>query len=151
MLKPQLIIIFWFYFFTDYLEILQNLVKDWILIEIEHRVSKKASNEFWRLSNTMFHQMYIAKGNRGRNIPQISHLREKLYKDYVPPVHMDLGYQPKYTGDVTVLNDVSSIPVSKFPPSQYRKSYEIAYVDVSIPLSLSYHIHIFFLKSLYNG
>ena len=122
-----------FLFITDYLEILQNLVKDWILVEIEHRVSKKASNEFWRLSNTMFHQMYIAKGNRGRSIPQISHLREKLYKDYVPPVHMDVGYESKDNGDVTVLKDISSIPVSKFPPSQFRKLYEIAYVDVSIP------------------
>ena len=100
-------------------------------MEIDHRVSKEASNEFWRLSNSMFHRMYLARGDRGRKIPQISHLREKLYKDYVPPVNMDVGFKSKESGEVTVLKDVTSIPVSRFPTSQYQRLYEIASVEVS--------------------
>ena len=79
----------------------------------------------------MFHQMYVAKGNRGRKIPQLSHLRQKMYDDRIPPVKMDVGFQEKGSGDITVLKGVSHIPVSRFPTNQYRRLYEIGYVDVS--------------------
>ena len=100
-------------------------------IEIHHRVSKQASNDLWALANTMFHPMYVAKGEGGRKIPQISHLREKLYQSKVPPVRMHIGYKNKDTGEVTVAEDVRSSPDARFHPSTYKRLYEIAFVDVS--------------------
>ena len=79
----------------------------------------------------MFHPMYVSKGEGGRKIPQISHLREKLSDTKVPPVWMEIGYQNKDDGEVTVVKDVESCPVSRFPPSTYKRLYEVASVDVS--------------------
>lgn len=102
-----------------------------MVIETNHRVSKQASNDFWDLANRFFHPMYVAKGDGGRKIPQISHLRDKLYDDKVPPVEMEIGYQNKENGEITVVEDIRSAPVSRFPPSTYKRLYEIASVDVS--------------------
>ena len=100
-------------------------------MEIGHRVSKEASNEFWRLSNDMFHRMYMAKGNDGRKIPQFPQIRDTLYKDKTPPVYMEIGYQSKENADISIVKDATTTPVSQFPPSEYTKLYEIASVDVS--------------------
>lgn len=90
----------------------------------------------------MFHPMYDLKGEGGRKIPQISHLRDKMYETKVPPVKMEIGFQNKASGEVTVLEDVHSSPVSRFPPSTYKCLYEIAYVDVSNN-SFLYSLYIF--------
>lgn len=115
----------------DYRDILSKLSSDWILVEIEHHVSKRATEEFWRIANTHFHNLYKVKGEEGRKIPQFSTLRDKLYRDFVPPVKMDIGYECKATGKLTVVKDVEVAPVSRYPPSKFRKIFEIASVDVS--------------------
>ena len=94
-------------------------------------MSKEASNEFWRIGNKFFHEMYVAKGDVGRKIPQFSHLREQLYENEVPPVSLTIAYQSKEDGNVTVVENVTSAPVSRFPPSNYRRLYEIGSVKVS--------------------
>lgn len=114
-----------------HLEILNDLSKQWLLNEVNHRVSKEASNKFWEISNRMFHQLYLAKENQGRKIPQFPQLRTKLYENEVPDIKLSIGYECKETGEITVVEDVSSTPVSKFPPATYRKLYETAYVSVS--------------------
>ena len=103
------------------------------MTEINHKVSKEASSIFWRIANNTFHRMYVSKGDRGRKIPQFQALREKIYKEEIPTVKMEVAFKSKDDGEVTILEDVSSIPVSMFPPSGYRRLYEIASVDVSIP------------------
>ena len=80
----------------------------------------------------MFHQLYLAKGDQGRKIPQFPQLRAKLYENEVPDVKLTIGYESKLTGEITIVEDVASTPVSNFPPSTYRKLYEIAYVSVSL-------------------
>lgn len=78
----------------------------------------------------MFHQMYVAKGNLGKKIPQFDHIRQNLYDNNTPKVHMEIGYQSKEDGELTILDNVETIPVSRFPPSHYKRLYEIASVDV---------------------
>ena len=51
----------------DFWDILHELCKLWLLIEINHKVSKTASNEFWKLANKYFHRMYVAKENQRKN------------------------------------------------------------------------------------
>ena len=119
---------------VDHLSMLRNLSEDWVLQEVNHRISKEASNSLWRLANDSFHQMYLAKANQGRKIPQLPHLRRKVYDDNLPPIKMAIAYQSKEDGEITVV-EVESNPVSKFPPSRYRKLYEIASVKVSLSIN----------------
>ena len=49
---------------------------------------------------------------------------------------MEIGYESKDDGEVTVVKDATSTPISRFPPSTYRRLYEIASVDVSFHLFL---------------
>ena len=80
----------------------------------------------------MFHPLYVAKGNGGRKIPQFQQLRERMKKDKVPEVKMEVGFKSKDDdGEITIIKDVTSIPVSRFPPSHFNRIYEIASVDVS--------------------
>lgn len=123
---------YFFFLDTDYRDILTDLAKQWILVEVDHRVSKEATNIFWRIANSMFHRMYMAKGNRGRKIPQFEQLRNKLNQTNTPTVHLDLGYQSKEDGEITVVQGATSNPVSQFPPCTYKRLYEIASVDVRI-------------------
>lgn len=100
------------------------------MIEINHRVSKEASNLFWRLGNALFHDLHLARGQRKR-VPQFPHLRNKLYDTKVPKVNLKIGYQSKEDGEITVFEGTRD-PVSRFPPHTYKRIYEIAWVDVSI-------------------
>ena len=114
----------------DYKEILKKLSQQWIFLEIKHRISKVASNLLWRLANDCFHQLYLAKGNRGKRIPQMAHLRRRLYSDKVPPVRLQFVYESKEDGTLTIVDNAACTPISRFPPSTYRKVYEIASVKV---------------------
>lgn len=49
---------------------------------------------------------------------------------------MELGYQSKEDGEITVVKDATSTPTSRFPPGSFKRSYEIASVDVSIVVYL---------------
>lgn len=125
------------YFFADeplpqdYREILNNLSKNWITTEINHRVSKKASEEFWRIADKAFHRLYLAKGNNGPKIPQFAQIRNKMSEEKVPKINMKFGYQCKETGEITTVDDATKTPVSQFPPCSYKRLYEIASVNVS--------------------
>ena len=116
---------------NNHLNLLDRLSKAWVHQEIHHRVSKEGSNALWKLSNDMFHEMYVAKGDQGRKIPQMPHLRRKTYKTLLPPIKLKFGYQCKEDGVITVVDDVEQAPVSRFPPSTHRRLFEIAYVEVT--------------------
>ena len=113
------------------MDILENLSRQWILTEINHKVSKTASNQFWSISNDMFHALYVAKGDVGRKIPKFQQIRNKLTVENLPPIKMEIGYMSKIDGQITIVEDVSSTPVSAFPPSTHRRLFEIASVEVS--------------------
>ena len=121
------------YDYQDYRSILSQLSMEWIDAEIDHKVSKEASNIMWKIANEYFHKMYQAKEEQGktRKIPMFPHIRRKLYKDKIPKVNLEIGYQSKQSDELTILEDLESAPVNKFPPSTHRKLYEIASVDVS--------------------
>ena len=120
--------------YEDYRNILKDLSEDWISAEIDHRVSKVASNVFWSLAKDYFYRLYSVKFQQGitRKVPNFEHIRRQLYKKKVPKVKMAVCYQSKATGELTVLEDIESTPVSKFPPSTHKRLYEVAAVDVSI-------------------
>ena len=133
-MKIRMLFRIYYSFFSDrpeYLDILDDLASQWICNEINHKVSKEASSNFWRIANNMFHRLYVAKGNVGRKIPQFQTLRDRMYQHSVPPVKMEVGFKSKENGEITVVEDATSIPSSRFPRSSFIRLYEIASVDVS--------------------
>ena len=115
-----------------YHTILQELLEEFLLIEITHNTSKTATNAFWRASEKGFYKLQQAKNLQGitKSTPQFVHLRRKMYKD-LPKVNMEIAYENKETKEITTVN-TEITPKSQFPPDQYVKLYELASVDVSL-------------------
>lgn len=99
---------------------------------MHHRVSKEASNAFFEIGKKWFHLLIEAKEKEGKagDILQFVHLRRLLHKKHVPRIDMEVGYVHKISGEETVVENVEHMPVSKFPPNEYLKKYEIASVKV---------------------
>lgn len=119
---------------ANYEHILSELSKEWVLLEMKHRISKSASQELWNTSKKWFPLLTnaMALNDKKKKIPQIRTLREKMTKTHVPNIQLEVGYEVKETGDVIILRDIESIPIKKFPPNKFLKLYESASVEVII-------------------
>ena len=105
-----------------------------MVLEIDHKVSKTASDSFWSLSKSWLPKIHEKRTPTSRKIPQFRSLREKLSETYVPKIKMDVGYLFKSTGDIIILTDLDSTPVNRFKPDEYTKLYESASVEVIISI-----------------
>lgn len=108
---------------------LEELSKEWLLVEIKHKVSKIASNKFWSLALKHFNSILQ---NRSNKIPQFQQQRRKLFKTYVPPISLNAAYSNNENDEITEVTDVSTLPISRFPRDTYTKLYESATVKVSL-------------------
>ena len=97
-------------------------------MEIDHSVSKCASEQFWKIGLQYFHRLNNAFGTKKTN--QFNSIRKKIYKDKIPPIDLEIGYKDKTSGEVILVND-NITPVKQFPPSKFEKLYEIGTVQVS--------------------
>ena len=109
-----------------------ELVKCWVNTEVDHHVSKAASNSFWKVADKCFHKLYEAKEREGitRKVPQFMHARKKIYEKMNPEISMQVAYKHKETGEITVVDSVDSTPASQYPPNVYTKIFEVASVEV---------------------
>ena len=117
----------------DYFTLLKYLSKEWVTVELDHRVSKVASEAFWDLGKRWFHRLFNTKKIQriSRKTPSFTHLRKQLYKDYVPPIRMDIAYMDKETGELTIVEDTPTTPKKQFPSNRFKKMWEIAHVKVT--------------------
>lgn len=113
----------------SYDEILEKLKSAWLLTEIRHRVSKSATDHFWRTALHFFHKLKSAPGNKRTN--QFKSVRRAMYTDVVPIISLEIGYKNRTTGEIEVVNDIST-PLKRYSPHQYEKLYEIGTVKVNI-------------------
>ena len=118
----------------DYDTILKYLSKQWLEIELHHRVSKTASDAFWSLAKEWFHKLFVAKSAQTitRKTPFFVHIRRRLYKNYVPPVYLNFGFRNKENGDIVTVENALVAPKSGFPSHQFEKLWEIGHVQVLI-------------------
>lgn len=116
----------------SYKDLLEKLSEKWITLEINHRMSKTASNELWELAKSTFPRLHRAKMEERvcKKIPKFPTLRDKLYATHVPKIRMEIAYKNKETGGITIIEDALSTPVTRFHPHLYEKLYESAKVEV---------------------
>lgn len=122
----------------DYDSILKKLKSKWLCTEINHCVSKSASEAFWKLGLHFFPELHCALGRRKKTC-QFKTIRKHMYDNLLPPVQLEIGYQSKSTGEITVVND-SITPLKRFPKDQYEKVYEIGTVKVNYKTLFCPHI-----------
>lgn len=111
-------------------DLLEDVSKQWLRVEMTHDVSKKASELFWEVAKTMFHTLVESNQRGVCKIPTFTHIRRKLVKKYSPEVEIDVAYKHKVTGDVILQSDIKSLPVTKYKKPSFEPLYEIASVNV---------------------
>ena len=113
----------------DYDSILKQLKSKWILVEIDHSVSKSASELFWKLALHYFPKLHSCIGKK--KTPQFKTIRRHMYNNLVPPIQLEIGYKDRNSGEVTIVKDTIT-PIKRFSPAKYEKLYEIGTVQVSL-------------------
>lgn len=117
--------------------VLRKFSEDWIVTEVDHKVSKIGTSEFWNTARKwMFALTSAFIKEKKTKFPKFEHIRRKLVKTNVPRISMDTGYVDKNTNELIVAADTEKNPVSEFPPDKYRKVYEIASVKVYTYITL---------------
>lgn len=101
-------------------------------MELDHNVSKSATDAFWKLSCDRMPGLFRAKEIEQirKKVPQFTHIRRSIYDKKSPDVDLQIGYANKMTGEVTEVNS-NVTPTSQYPRSDYQKVYEIASVKVN--------------------
>lgn len=124
---------------------MEKFEKKWIDIENSHKVSKVATNQFWKLAISELQAIFDfkQKSKITRKIPQFVTVRRRLHNKHVPRISLQIAYKHKETGEITVVEDSTTTPSSKFPPNEYIKLYEQATVQVQIKINFT---HSTFLK-----
>ena len=118
--------------FETYTNIYAKLSEDWMLAEVDHKVSKRASELFWKIGRKYFHSLYVAKEreSRRKKVPNFKQARKSLYKENVPEITVEVAYKHKRTGEITVEKG-NTTPTSKYPANLFSKMSEIASVEVN--------------------
>lgn len=102
------------------------------MVEVNHRVSKEATNSFFETAKKWFPRLNEAKMKEGNTskTPRFEHIRRNIYEKNVPNISLEVSYKHKTSGEVTVLKNLKNMPVGRFPRDEYQKLYEIASVEV---------------------
>ena len=117
---------------TGYFDLLDQLVKDWMSIQLTHNVSLTATYEFWKLALKTFPKLMEVKKaeNVERKTPQFIHLKRQLYKDVCPKIYLDLVYLDTTTNE-SVHVDSTHIPVREYEQNpRYLKQCKTAKIKV---------------------
>lgn len=133
---------------NSYQYILNSLTEDWLVNELHHRVTKDASNALFEIAKKWFSKLIEAKDRKGvtTKVPQMVHLRRQMYKKHVPSVSLEFGYKDKSTGEIHIMKNLESTPITRFPPNKFLKLYEIASVKViSVKKNSDYFTPVFLL------
>lgn len=114
----------------SYDELLRHLSREWILLELHHRTSKAASQDFWDLAKKCFPRLYKKRIDDMvyKPIPKFRSQRKRVYKDDVPEVTMEIAYRNKDTKELTVVQ-ADKTPTT-FNPKNFEKIFEVATVKV---------------------
>jgi hypothetical protein len=125
--------------YQAYKELLEKLSHEWLITELNHNVSKTASNEFWNVARKYFHILFEAKKAEGirKNVPGFKYLRRRIQQDKLPDISLEFGFSNKETGEITLVSDQTTTPLSRFPPHLFTKTHEKCTLKVFIIVTIS--------------
>lgn len=111
--------------------LLKKFSEDWLMNEIDHKVSKVGTSKFWNIAiKYMFSITQAFIKEKKKKFPKFAHIRKKLKKKYVPKISIDTGYINKETNELIIASDREKLPVKEFPRDKFEKVYEVARVQV---------------------
>lgn len=111
----------------SYDSIFQKLKSKWLLIETAHKVSKCASDLFWRTALQFFPKLKATRDNK--KTQQFKTLRRNVYDEILPSISLQIGYKHRASGNIVVVNDTYTHR-KQYSPTEYDKLYEIGTVKV---------------------
>ena len=116
----------------NYKDVLHSLSKQWLFTQLSHKVSGRATNHFWNICMTFLPtllKLHEQEGNT-KPIPKFLTQKNKLYKQYCPPVEMEFAYRNKSDNSIRVVN-TSTAPIKELQRNnEFEKLYEMAYIKV---------------------
>ena len=110
-----------------------SFCEKWLHEQQHHHVSLNAANSFWKLAFQYVGKLLELKleENNKKKIPDFLHVRQVIYKNICPPVHMSFAFLDKsdnsivhVEGDHTPLNQYERNP-------RYQKLYEESHIKVT--------------------
>ena len=115
---------------NEYIKLFRIICERWQLIEINHNVSKTATNEFWEVAVKLLPTLIQTKQNLGitRKIPQFVHIRRMLNRKILPPIQHVTAYRNERTNEIHEVKDEENH--NDYKSSRYTKIYETASVQV---------------------
>ena len=111
---------------------LERLAKEWLIIEMSHNVSKRASDKFWKAAQKFIATNYTKRSMRNESY---THIRRQLMRKYCPKVSIDLAYKDSKTGELHLEKDVEKITSAQYRKPEFEPLYQIAHVEVSLKLN----------------
>ena len=119
-------------FNDNYKDVLESFSEKWLLAQLTHKVSEKATNHFWNLTQEYMPTLMMHHQREGResNVPGFINQRKKLHRKDCPQFEMEFGFQKKSDGSLKKVLG-STAPLKSFQHNKdYIKLYEVASVKV---------------------
>lgn len=114
----------------DYDTVLNDLKSQWLLMEMEHSVSKTASENFWKLGMQNFPKLQRAnRRGRKRKTSLFKTIRRNMYTDLLPEIELTIAYKNRETGEVKIVSEKNT-PLKQYSPAKFDKLYEIGTLKV---------------------
>ena len=134
----------------DYDSILSELKALWLHTEIDHTVSKTASELFWKIGLEFFSKMTLAQAtdNKKKKTPQFQSIRKHMYEDLLPPIDLEIAYKNRENGIIQIVKETNT-PLKRFPPSKFEKLYEIGTIKVCF-LNVLIHCRIYLRRNIFT-
>ena len=110
---------------------MEDLTEKWLSLELHHRTSKTATEEFWALARSAFPKLYQAKIDEMvyKPIPKFRSQRRKFDQANTPEVKIETAFRNKENDDVSVIEGTKA--PTGFSPNRFQKLYEVATVQVN--------------------
>ena len=115
-----------------YFDLLENVSKQWLTVQLCHDVSQAAADDFWAIAIEWMNRLHAVKETLGvkRKIPLFPNQRKKLYAAYCPRVAMNFAFKNKQTEQIVHVRNVERAPTTYEKDPNYAKLYESAFVKV---------------------
>ena len=118
----------------------QSFARKWVDEQLTHHVSLNAAASFWTLAFKYIGKILHLKASEHntKKIPGFLNVRQVMYDDVCPPVHMSFAFLNKTDNSVEYVEDDHT------PLNQYQRNpnFRMLYEEAHIKVNLTVHIQL---------